>query len=178
MNASQNDLLLLAGNVLALIAKWTMAIATLALLLTIPVLVIYQDHITAELRTEMADPSLVFPIMQSVAALALASLATAILFGFFDRLLRIINTVKEADPFQPANADRLAQMGWLALAVQFVAIPLAGLGLFFAKTLKDQGGTIDVAFDPGGVLLVVILFILARVFRHGAAMREDLEGTV
>ena len=27
-------------------------------------------------------------------------------------------------------------------------------------------------------LLVVILFILARVFRHGAAMREDLEGTV
>ena len=29
-----------------------------------------------------------------------------------------------------------------------------------------------------GILLVLILFILARVFRHGAAMREDLEGTV
>ena len=28
------------------------------------------------------------------------------------------------------------------------------------------------------ILLVIILFILARVFRHGASMRADLEGTV
>ena len=28
------------------------------------------------------------------------------------------------------------------------------------------------------VLMVIVLFILARVFKHGAAMREDLEGTV
>ncbi len=26
--------------------------------------------------------------------------------------------------------------------------------------------------------LALLLFILARVFRHGAAMRDDLEGTV
>ena len=37
----------------------------------------------------------------------------------------------------------------------------------------DDGG-----FDMTALLLTVILFILARVFRHGAAMREDLEGTV
>ena len=36
----------------------------------------------------------------------------------------------------------------------------------------------DFGFDGGGILLILILFILARVFRHGAAMREDLEGTV
>ena len=37
----------------------------------------------------------------------------------------------------------------------------------------DDGG-----LDGGSILLTLILFILARVFRHGAAMREDLEGTV
>jgi hypothetical protein len=29
-----------------------------------------------------------------------------------------------------------------------------------------------------GLVVGLVLFILARVFRHGAAMREDLEGTV
>jgi hypothetical protein len=32
--------------------------------------------------------------------------------------------------------------------------------------------------DFGGIILVLTLFVLARVFKHGAAMREDLEGTV
>lgn len=34
------------------------------------------------------------------------------------------------------------------------------------------------AFDLGGIILAITLFILARVFRQGAAMRNDLEGTV
>ena len=178
MNPPANDLLLLAGKVLALIAKWAMAIAALALLVAIPVLVVFRDRISSELRAEMADPSLVFPIIQTVAALALACVAVTMLVAFFDRLVRIIDTVGQGDPFEPANADRLAQMGWLILAVQLVAIPLALLGLFLVKTLEDQGGTFDVGVDPGGMLLVVILFILARVFRHGAVMRADLEGTV
>jgi Fe-S cluster assembly ATPase SufC len=41
-------------------------------------------------------------------------------------------------------------------------------------TFHGQVGGLDMT----GILLVIILFILARVFRHGAAMREDLEGTV
>lgn len=32
--------------------------------------------------------------------------------------------------------------------------------------------------DASGILLVILLFILARVFRKGTEMREDLEGTV
>jgi hypothetical protein len=36
----------------------------------------------------------------------------------------------------------------------------------------------DAGIDFGGVLTALLLFILARVFREGAAMRKDLEGTV
>ena len=36
--------------------------------------------------------------------------------------------------------------------------------------------TADVSAN--GLLLVLVLFILARVFKTGAQMRDDLEGTV
>ena len=51
--------------------------------------------------------------------------------------------------------------------------------LYIAKLFEDHDGvTIDAGLDLSGIVLVVVLFILARVFRHGAAMRADLEGTV
>ena len=173
-----NDILLTIGKALALIGKWLMALAGAALAIALPVILIFRNDITAELREEMADPALVFPAWQAGAAIALALASVVMLFFFFDRLVRIIRSVGDGDPFEPANARRLADMGWLMLGVQLVAIPLAGLGLFVAKTFEEQGGTVDVGFDADGLLLVIILFILARVFRHGAAMREDLEGTV
>ena len=43
-------------------------------------------------------------------------------------------------------------------------IYMVGLSLFFGAIL--------------GILLALVLFILARVFREGAAMRSELEGTV
>ena len=47
-------------------------------------------------------------------------------------------------------------------------------------TLADENAdfTVDAGFDLTTVLVIVVLFILARVFKHGAQMRDDLEGTV
>jgi hypothetical protein len=103
------------------------------------------------------------------------------LFVFFGTLRKIIATVGEGDPFAPENADRLSLMGWLMLGVQLALIPATALGIAlarFASQFEDAHFTVDGGLDIEGILLVIILFILARVFRHGAAMREDLEGTV
>ena len=51
----------------------------------------------------------------------------------------------------------------------------------FALSLIDPQSKSAFDISPNdltGFLIVLVLFILARVFRHGAAMREDLEGTV
>ena len=32
--------------------------------------------------------------------------------------------------------------------------------------------------SPGGLFAVLMIFVLARIFRHGSEMRADLEGTV
>ena len=111
----------------------------------------------------------------------------AMLFVFFGKLRRIIGTVGEGDPFQPENARRLSLMAWLMLGTQLVMIPGAAIAIplsRYADEVKKSGiEDVSFSFDGSGMdmtawLLVVILFILARVFRHGAAMRDDLEGTV
>jgi hypothetical protein len=33
-------------------------------------------------------------------------------------------------------------------------------------------------FSPVGVLAALMIFVLAQIFRHGAEMRAELEGTV
>ena len=53
---------------------------------------------------------------------------------------------------------------------------LHGIHSYLASQFKDATSDFGITLD--GILLAVILFILARVFRQGAAMREDLEGTV
>ena len=72
-------------------------------------------------------------------------------------------------------------MAWLLLATQVLMIPVAGFGLMVAKwadEVENANVTIDAGLDIEGLLMVIVLFILARVFKHGASMREDLEGTV
>ncbi|MDM7930271.1 MAG: DUF2975 domain-containing protein [Blastomonas fulva] len=97
---------------------------------------------------------------------------------FFRAMQGIVRSVGEGDPFVPVNADRLTQMAWMVLAINIAAIPLAALGLHIARLVGESGGSMKGAFDLGGIILAITLFILARVFRQGAAMRNDLEGTV
>lgn len=91
-------------------------------------------------------------------------------------LRAIIDSVGAGDPFNPGNADRLARMGWLTVAVQIASIPGGALAGWIAYTFRKGG--LDVGLSLGGILMALVLFILARVFREGARMRADLEGTV
>ncbi len=111
--------------------------------------------------------------------LALVTGGAVLGFLFFRNLFRIVGTVGDGDPFTPENAARLSAMGWIVVAVHVLAIPLLSIAAWIGKLAKESGHYhFDGGFDLGGVLLALILFILARVFREGARMREELEGTV
>ena len=118
--------------------------------------------------------------MRSLFAVLLAGVAALLYLGwrFFRAMLAIVRSVGDGDPFIPANADRLTAMGWIMLAINIAAIPLAALGVHIASLVGEGERSIEAGVDFGGIILILTLFILARVFRHGAAMREDLEGTV
>ncbi len=181
MTDKPNDLLLLAGKILTILMQIFMAIGAAALLAGLIAVVFMQSAINAEITTEFEGAVGVLPLMPTLGAMALAMGCVVLIFLFFGKLRAIISTVGEGDPFVPENADRLNIMAWMLLAVQVMAIPLAGLALLLAKwaePMEDANFNVDSGFDLTGIIMVVVLFILARVFKHGAAMRDDLEGTV
>ncbi|MXP26984.1 DUF2975 domain-containing protein [Altererythrobacter indicus] len=110
----------------------------------------------------------------------LAIVLVAIAFYFFALLRRIVNSVGDGDPFIAENATRLTHMAWASLAGQLTAIPLTAVATYIGKIASDAGKHVnyDISFPIDGLLMVLILFILARVFRKGTEMREELEGTV
>ncbi|MBV7265869.1 DUF2975 domain-containing protein [Erythrobacter ani] len=183
MKAEFNDPLLLAGKVLTLIMQGLMALAGAVLTIMIPVVLLFQDEINAEIAEEHAEIITSLPAMPLVGVFLLIIAIVTLTFLFFGKLRAIIGTVGERDPFVPENASRLNVMAWLLLAVQALMIPAAGLGLLvaeWANQFEEADVTADFGFDFDltAILMVVTLFILARVFKIGAAMREDLEGTV
>jgi len=180
-HARPNDLLLLAGKIIAVFMQAAMALGAAALGTVTVLLLIFRDDAVAEFAIEAGKPEVAFPLLQLVGVMLIGIAITVMLFVFFGSLRKIINTVGEGDPFAPANAEKLSLMGWLMLGVQLALIPATALGVAlasYADEMEDVDVTVDGGLDLTGILLIIILFILARVFRHGAAMREDLEGTV
>ena len=88
----------------------------------------------------------------------------------------MIDTVRAGDPFVAANASRLQAIAWLLLALQLLSIVIGAIGK--AISAPAHPVHLDAGFSISGWLAVLLTFVLARVFAEGAAMRDDLEGTI
>jgi len=92
------------------------------------------------------------------------------------RLLAIVETVREGNPFVATNATRLQAIAWTLFTLQLLSLVVGAI----AKAVAIPGHPLhlDAGFSVNGWLAVLLTFLLARVFAEGALMREDLEGTV
>lgn len=88
------------------------------------------------------------------------------------RLLAIVDTVRDGDPFILANAQRLDAIAWSVLALEVVRLMVTAI----AAVVWEPGRLGGFTFAPW--LAVLMLFVLSGVFARGARMRADLEGTV
>ncbi|WP_052107833.1 DUF2975 domain-containing protein [Aerolutibacter daejeonensis] len=88
------------------------------------------------------------------------------------RLLAIVDTVRDGDPFILENARRLEAIAWSVLGLEVLRMVVATI----AATVWEPG-RID-GFSIASWFAVLLLFVLAGVFAQGARMRADLEGTV
>ena len=176
MSKAANDPLLIFTFVIARVATVLLIVAAVATLAGIGFLALDMMQGTGALSSEFpdADPAQ----LRNRLWLLLPSAMIGFVFAaaFMHLLTKIIGSVSKGDPFDAINARRLFRMGWLALAFQLIAIPIR-----MVEGEVDQmtgGGSGDFAVSIGGFVFVLTLFVLARVFAHGAAMRDDLEGTV
>lgn len=185
MTDKPNDILLLAGKVLTILMQGLMAIAAATLIITATLVLASSEAINTEFLAEYGTQIGPIPVTAILALFACAFVAVGLVFFFFGKLRAIISSVADGEPFVPENADRLNAMAWLLTALQ-VAKPVLGAAALpvakWASAIESEDLHISTDFSTGidltSILVVVVLFILARVFRHGAAMRDDLEGTV
>jgi len=99
-------------------------------------------------------------------------LGAAVMLTILRRLRAIVDTVREGDPFTLENSARLDQIAWRVAALEGLRLVVAAIA--YAWWVP---GKVD-AFSFAPWLAVLLLFVLAGVFAHGARMRDDLAGTV
>ncbi|MFD1034353.1 DUF2975 domain-containing protein [Sphingomonas hankookensis] len=115
-------------------------------------------------------------VVTGIRALLLLGVAAAVpAHIIFSRLIAVIGTVLAGETFASPNARRVRAIGWALLAIQLLDVPL----LLIIPNFAGMGVRVDgSSISIGGWLSVLVAFVLARVFAEGAALREDLEGTV
>lgn len=173
------DPLLMVAKAITWFLIAVMGFAAGFIILATPFVPFNHGRIIAELSAKGVTAGPEFTATLTIMLLFIAGLLIAAIW--FVRLLqKMINSVEEGDPFAPVNADRLNRMAWISLSIFIASFPIGAMVAWVANIAADAGENVNAEVDFGGgaLLLSVVLFILARVFRHGAAMREDLEGTV
>jgi hypothetical protein len=154
-----------------IVVNWLGGAAILALLVVMP----NEQWIMAAFKISPSpDASQLVMGLRAVAVLGLATIPLN--YVVLKRLLAIVGTVREGDPFVAANASRLQTIAWSLLALQLFSIVIGAIGK--AVSTPAHPVHLDAGFSINGWLAVLLTFLLARVFAEGTLMREDLEGTV
>lgn len=101
-----------------------------------------------------------------------AFIATLSTWWILNRLRRMFLAVNQGDAFEHANVGRLQGVGVGLIGVQISAFILAWT---VPRGIIDD---LDYQVDLGAWLGILIVFMLAEVFRQGSAMRDDQQMTV
>jgi hypothetical protein len=154
-----------------IVLNWLFGAAILALLVVMPN---EQWIMSAFHLSPSPDASRLVMGLRAVAVLGLA--AIPLNYVVLKRLLAIVKTVREGDPFVAANASRLQAIAWTLLALQLLSLVIGAI----AKIVSTPAHPfhLNAGFSTNGWLAVLLTFVLARVFAEGTLMREELEGTV
>ena len=117
------------------------------------------------------------PTLALVAVLLVVEVYVACLVVILNRIRRIMETLVRGDPFHP---DNVARLRWVGAAM--VGLEAAAYGV---RALLDQLGPHSAAlrvsdgwFNPTAWVAVLVVFVLAEVFREGARLRRDSELTI
>ncbi len=119
-----------------------------------------------------ASPPLALPAL-SLALLVMAAYAMGLVV-VFNRLRRVFGTLTQGDPFQPQNVGRLRVIG-LAL----IGLELVGYGLKMALAFVFPGRAASgLSLNLTAWFAILVVFVLAEVFREGARLRHDAALTI
>ncbi|HEY2661566.1 MAG TPA: DUF2975 domain-containing protein [Caulobacteraceae bacterium] len=91
-----------------------------------------------------------------------------------ERLRRIFATLTAGDPFHPENVRRLRVIGLMLGALELGRYPVMAAKAWLAPHM----GGLSWAPSPTAWFAVLVVFVLAEVFREGARLRREAELTI
>ena len=154
-----------------IVVNWLVAVLIVVLLIVMP----NREWIMSAFKIAPSpDTEQLIFAMRAIAVLGLVGVPFN--YVVLKRLLSIVETVRDGDPFVAVNAARLQTIAWCLLVLQVLSIIIGTI----AKSVSTPAHplNLDAGFSVTGWLAVLLTFLLARVFAEGAHMRDDLEGTV
>ena len=147
--------------------------AAAAGLLALPFLV---GHVPIEIdghKTDLAALVRHWPML--LAAVVAVAAYVAVLLVIFFRLRQVFSTLILGDPFRPENVGRLRIVGLGLIALEVVGY-VVRLALVWA--MPERQDSVDFTVNLSGWFAILVVFVLAEVFREGARLRRDAELTI
>ena len=182
---SVSSFLKIALDVVHVLLWFLLAVLVLTLLGTL----VLQPFIASQLVTSgdidingETDPARIREIIRSplipgaVAAVAVYMAGLVFIVG---RLRRVFVTLTQGDPFQPLNVRRLRLIGFTLAGIELFSYAVRGVaGWWQARSDIDFDMNFVQGFDLTIWFAVLVVFVLAEVFREGARLRHEAELTI
>jgi len=91
------------------------------------------------------------------------------------RLRRIFSTLTAGDPFHPDNVRRLRTIGVVLAVLEILRYPIMLITVWLAPEVMEKSGF---SLNLTTWFAVLVVFVLAEVFREGARLRREAELTI
>jgi hypothetical protein len=91
------------------------------------------------------------------------------------RLQRIFHTLIVGDPFRPQNVGRLRAVGFAMAALEVINY---GARMIGSWAFRDEVESVQFNLNLTAWFAVLVVFVLAEVFREGARLREEADLTI
>src|SRR5262249_17290005 len=114
----------------------------------------------------------------ALAAFAGAIAALALVQFILRALRRVVASASVGDPFIEANAVELVRVAWLLLGVNVIDALLKPMVYLLAPAVVRAKMHDTVHVSITGLFAVLLIFVLAQIFRRGSDMRAELAGTI
>ncbi len=131
------------------------------------------DFDRGELGDRLSDPNLLTAVIAG--GMALLFLLLGAFLVIVERLRRIFGTLTAGDPFQPENVKRLRVIGLALAGLELISYAVR---LLVAWAIPDAVERVSVLPNLTAWFAVLVVFVLAEVFREGARLRHENELTI
>lgn len=106
--------------------------------------------------------------------LVAGALYTAAILVIVQRVRRIFTTLTAGDPFHPDNVVRLRVIGLMLAGLELGRYAFWGLSAWLLPGQEEM----ESGFSLTAWFSVLVVFVLAEVFREGARLRREAELTI